>query len=130
MPYLKANSPEREPRRRLIELYAALSALTEPECSSRCARPRTCCEAQYCAFAIEHARTHWQVELQSTWHGALPLMGDDGCTVAPHFRPICTAHTCEMCEHGVKRSDPVWTARYHEIMAAISAIEAKLFESL
>ena len=115
-------------RRRLIELYAELSALTEPECSGRCARPRTCCEARYCAIAVEHAATHWQVDLQPTWHPALPLMGDDGCTAAPHLRPICTAHTCEMCEYGSKRGDPAWNAQYRAITDAIAEIEAVVFE--
>lgn len=114
-------------RRRLIGLYAELARLTEPECSLRCERPRTCCEARYCALAIEHALSHWNVELQPTWHAALPLMGDDGCTAAAHLRPICTAHTCEMCHHGAKRGDVVWTKRYHELADAIAEIEAVLF---
>ncbi len=116
-------------RKHLIDLYARLAAHTEGECSQRCERPRSCCEERYCLMAIDFAATHWQRELQPTWHRALPLMGDDGCTAAPHLRPVCTAHTCEMCAHGEKRGDAVWTARYHEIMAAIAAIEADLFET-
>ena len=115
-------------RARLVELYAQLAALTQSECSGACARPRSCCEEKYCAFAIDFASKHWRVELSPTWHPALPLMGDDGCTALPHLRPMCTAHTCEMCEHGEKRGDPAWTAHYHEIMAAIGALEAVVFE--
>lgn len=115
-------------RARLIGLYAQLAAHTEGECSGRCARPRSCCAEQYCLIAIDFARTHWQVELPSTWHPALPLMGDDGCTAAAHLRPICTAHTCEMCAHGEKRGDAIWTARYRDIMQAIGEIEARVFE--
>jgi hypothetical protein len=113
---------------RLIALYARLAAHTEPECTGRCERPRSCCAEMYCAFAIEHAKTRWQVELQRTWHPELPLMGDDGCTAAPHLRPICTAHTCEMCAHGHKRGDPAWTRRYDDIMGAIAEIEAAVSE--
>lgn len=114
-------------RAQLVALYAQLAAHTEPECSGRCARPRSCCEERYCSIAIEFARSHWQVELQTTWHPVLPLMGDDGCTVAPHLRPICAAHTCEICTHGVKRGDAVWTQRYYEITQAIADIEATVF---
>lgn len=117
----------RDERRRLIGLYAELAALTEPECAAHCERPRTCCEARYCALAIDHAKTHWQTDLQTTWHAALPLMGDDGCSAAPHLRPICTAHTCDMCFLGEKPDDPIWTARYHEITEAIARIEAVVF---
>ena len=116
-------------RRKLVALYAQLAAHTEPECSGRCERPRSCCEEKYCAFAIEFAWTHWRVELPATWHPALPLMGDDGCTAAPHLRPICSAHTCEVCTHGAKRGDPAWTARYYEITYAIAEIEAVVFET-
>jgi hypothetical protein len=115
-------------RTKLVRLYAQLAAHTEPECSGRCERPRTCCDERYCSIAIEFAKAQWQVDLQSTWHPALPLMGDDGCTAAPHLRPICSAHTCEMCAHGTKRGDPVWTARYYEIMQAIAEVETVVFE--
>src|SRR3546814_1039588 len=93
----------RDGRRRLIALYADLAAHTEPECTGACARPMTCCQERYCEIAMDFAAEHWGVELQTTWHRALPLMGPDGCTVAPHLRPICTAHTCDICEYGAKR---------------------------
>lgn len=115
-------------RRRLIGLYAELAAHTEPECAAHCAKPRTCCEAQYCALAIDHAKSHWHVDLVPTWHAALPLMGDDGCTAAAHLRPICTAHTCAVCEHGTKPGDPAWTARYQTLTRTIETIEAELFD--
>jgi len=113
-------------RRRLVALYAELAAHTESECAA-CARPFSCCEARYCAFAIEFARDQWDVALPPTWHATLPLMGPDGCTAAPHLRPICTAHTCETNEHGCKRGDEAWTARYDALRARIGEIEAVLF---
>ncbi|MEQ1863422.1 MAG: hypothetical protein ABL996_02090 [Micropepsaceae bacterium] len=116
-------------RARLIALYAQLAAHTEGECSGACVRPRTCCDERYCLIAIEFAKSHWQVELAPTWHPALPLMGDDGCTAAAHLRPICTAHTCEICAHGEKRGDAVWTARYLDLMQAIGELELCAFES-
>lgn len=113
-------------RDRLIALYAELGRLTESECAGHCDRPRTCCEARYCAIAIDHAQTHWQTELAETWHPALPLMGDDGCTAAPHLRPICTAHTCAVCAHGEKPGDPVWNAQYKKLTGEIATIETRL----
>lgn len=119
---------ERALRARLVALYAEVAALTEIECSGACERPRTCCEERYCLIAVDFAQSHWQIALQPTWHPALPLMGDDGCTAAPHLRPICSAHTCEMCTHGEKRGDPSWTARYNDIMHAIGEIELAVFD--
>ena len=115
------------PRQRLISLYAALAAMTEPECAASCARPHSCCDEKYCGFAIAFARENWDVELTPTWHASLPLMGDDGCTAAPHLRPICTAHTCDISASGCKHGDSAWTARYFELVDAIAEIETALF---
>jgi hypothetical protein len=81
-------------------------------------------------MTVDFARENWGVELAPTWHPSLPLMGPDGCTAAPHLRPMCTAHTCEIGEHGCKRGDPVWTERYYELRGAIAAIEAELFRTV
>ena len=77
-------------------------------------------------MAFEFARDRWGVELQPTWHRTLPLMGAAGCIAEPHLRPLCTAHTCETCEHGEKRGDPEWTRRYCELRDAIAAIEIEV----
>lgn len=114
-------------RARLVTLYAELAAHTEGECSGACVRPLSCCEERYCLIAIDFAKTHWQTDLVETWHAALPLMGAGGCTAEPHLRPVCTAHTCAICEHGEKPGDEAWTARYHALMSEIGAIETGLF---
>ncbi len=133
--YLRSNMSEGEaagleeagPRARLVALYAALAAHTEPECTSGCERPLTCCKERYCLDAIEFAAAFWDVDLQPTWHRALPLMGAGGCTAAPHLRPVCTAYTCETCQYGEKRGDPAWNERYGALRTAIATIEAELF---
>jgi hypothetical protein len=117
-------------RARLVALYAELAALTAPECAARCPRPHSCCERRYCLMAVDFARENWNTELPPTWHPSLPLMGPDGCTAAPHLRPMCTAHTCEICEHGCKRGDEAWTERYYELRGAIAEIEAGLFRAV
>jgi len=117
-----------ELRGRLIDLYAQLAALTRIECAGNCARPQTCCDEKYCAMAIDFAKSHWRIELEPTWHAALPLMGEAGCTAAPHLRPICSAHTCEICAHGFKRGDAAWTDGYYALLNAIAEIEAITFE--
>ena len=114
-------------RQLLIALYASLAAHTEPECATACRRPLSCCEAMYCELAVDFAQRYWRVDLQPGWHPALPLMGTDGCTAAPHLRPICTAHTCDVCEHGAKPGDEAWTKRYRELRDAIEELELDLF---
>jgi hypothetical protein len=81
----------------------------------------------YCDLASDFAREHWGVKLEPGWHPTLPFMGPAGCTVAPHLRPICTAHTCEVNEHGCKRGDDAWTSRYYDLLEEIQAIEEQVF---
>lgn len=114
-------------RARLVALYAELAALTEPECLMHCERPMTCCEERYCSIAIDFAAEHWDVDLQPTWHAALPLMGTAGCVADPHLRPMCTAHTCDVCQYGAKRGDPAWTERYFALKAVIADLEREVF---
>src|SRR3546814_16141989 len=90
----------RDGRRRLIALYADLAAHTEPECTGACARPMTCCQESYCEIAMDFAAEHWGVELPTTWHRALPMLGPDGCTGAPHPRPTCTAPARKIVAQG------------------------------
>lgn len=126
---LAADTRDEGLRARLVTLYAALSAHTEPECSGKCERPFSCCAEKYCGFAMVFAKEQWNVKLVPTSNALLPFMGSRGCTVAPHLRPMCTAHTCEVCAHGGKRGDEAWTSRYYELMDAISELEAVVLRS-
>lgn len=130
----RASAEAREPeavrkstRRQLVALYAELAAHTAPECEGSCERPQTCCAPRYCALAIDFAHKYWHVDLPATWHRTLPLMGTAGCTAAPHLRPICSAHTCEVCQYGRKRGDPAWTARYQQLCSSIADVEVAVF---
>ena len=114
-------------RQRLQRLYAELSAVTAPECAGACERPRSCCAAAYCDFAMEFAQANWSVVLAPTGHGRLPLMGPAGCTAAPHLRPMCTAHTCAVSQFGGKPGDHAWTERYFALQEMIAEIETALF---
>lgn len=114
-------------RKRLIELYAQMATHTRPECG-RCRTAYGCCDEMYCEQAIQWAKKQWGVVLKRvnglSVHGKpLPLMGPTGCTAAPHLRPICTVHTCEIASVGCKRGDPVWTGRYFVLREAIDELE-------
>jgi hypothetical protein len=86
---------KRDPNKPLvIQLSKQMADLTRPKCGA-CPIPLSCCEAIYCEGAIQYARLYWDTELPRTDHPKLPLMGPDGCTAAPHFRPLCAVHVCE-----------------------------------
>jgi hypothetical protein len=114
-------------QQRLVILYAQMSELTAPECAHTCRVPWSCCHSIYCEAAIMWAKAKWDVELVKTNHPTLPMMGPSGCTVAPHLRPMCTVHTCEVNSLGVKRGDLAWTKRYFVLREEIDELE---FENL
>lgn len=116
-------------RTKLIELYQAMYKLTEPECSCSCKVPRSCCSPEYCEMTISHAKERWGVELVKTDHPRLALMGPEGCTAAPHFRPLCTLHTCDISSLGFKPGDRDWDRKYWFLRDQINELEYKLSRS-
>lgn len=114
--------------KRLVKLYAEMSKLTSPECACTCRVPHSCCSPEYCDLAIEWAKKRWRVELprsngKSARGETLPLMGPNGCIAEPHFRPICTIHTCQVNGLGFKPGDPKWTAKYFRLREKIESLE-------
>jgi len=75
-----------------------MSAITGPVCATQCFqyrdKPFRCCERKYCEVARQFAKEKYNVELQETGNPELPFMGENGCTVPSHLRPICTLHAC------------------------------------
>lgn len=107
----------------LIQLYKEMSKHTAPECATACRVPHSCCSGFYCDIAESYAKEVWNVELKPIGqHPTLKFMSPEGCTVAPHLRPLCTMHTCDISSIGAKKNDPdlVWTARYFEIRTEIN----------
>jgi hypothetical protein len=82
-------------------LYQKIAELTSPsccngmaECAQFAARKYRCCERQYCEMARKFAKEKYSIDLQETGNPDLPFMGENGCTVAPHLRPVCSLHVC------------------------------------
>jgi hypothetical protein len=121
-------STENLTRQQLIVAYERMYQHTHPECARACRRPFSCCSPEYCEWAIESAQKEWGVALTRTEHPKLPLMGPSGCIAAPHLRPMCTLHTCEIYAFGTKRGDPQWTATYFELRHEIDQLELKLWD--
>ncbi len=121
-----------EPRPRLVSLYEEMYQHTKNECRYTCTKAGSCCDGAVCEAMIQHAEDEWDVTLERTGHPTLPLMGPDGCTAAPHLRPLCTVHTCEIGSSGKKKGPggDEWTERYFELRGEISEIEGeRMFSS-
>ena len=109
---------------KLIQLYQLMAELTKPECAN-CRGPYSCCNSAYCHETIEWAATQWATTLVPTNHPNLPLLGPSGCIAAPHLRPCCTLHTCEINSLGYKKGDNNWTKKYFKLRQQIDAEEFK-----
>lgn len=110
----------------LITLYKAMYDLTVPECRYSCLAPMTCCTPAACEFTERFAKEERGVILERTDNPKLPFMSKDGCTVAPHLRPHCTVHTCDINTLGYKKDDDDWSRRYFNLRADIEKEELRL----
>jgi hypothetical protein len=84
-------------------LYQKIADLTTPSCcngTAECAKfagnKYRCCERKYCDLAARFAKEKYGIELQATGNPDLPFMGETGCVVPPHLRPICAMHVCSV----------------------------------
>ncbi len=120
-------SAARETRQqRLVVLYQEIADHTKPECA-RCFNPYSCCDSMYCNMATEYAEKEWGVDLTPlrTGHDKLPYMGPEGCVVAPHLRPLCALHTCQVNGVGFKPGDDVWNEHYFKLREEIEDLESQ-----
>jgi hypothetical protein len=101
-----------------IQLWKDMADLTAPECAGVCKLPHSCCSPEYCDMAEEIA-LEAGVVLSRTDHPTLKYMGSTGCVVEPHWRPLCTLHTCDVNSFGFKRGDEAWTKRYFKLRERI-----------
>lgn len=74
------------------------------------------------------AREFFDVDVsgQRTNHPRLPFMGEKGCVLEPHLRPLCARHACCINGLGAKirgENAEEWTRRYYEILEEIETIE-------
>lgn len=118
---------------RLIELYRQLYELTITDCKKKCKLGvGSCCSSEYCEMALQYARDFWDTELKPTGFPnpkGLMFLGPEGCVVAPHLRPLCTAHDCQINSLGVKPGDPEWTTAYFKLRNKIDRLEWERHES-
>lgn len=113
---------------KLVVLYEKMSKLTADRCGAPCGetKPYRCCERRFCDMATEWAKKAWGVTLKPSGHESIPYMGEHGCVVPPHMRPVCTLHNCRVASGGHDPEDAAWSARYASIRGKIEAREPHL----
>jgi hypothetical protein len=111
---------------KLIQLFQQMSDHTKDRCGEcKGVHPVTrCCQPEYCDMARDFAQDEFGVKLEPTGHPTLPFMGEKGCVVAPHLRPLCTLHDCAINSRGTTGNGE-WDERYFSLRAQI---DEALFE--
>jgi hypothetical protein len=113
----------------VIHLYQQMAEHTQPKCAQGCRSGPplafSCCDPMYCDMAIKYAKQCWDTTLEVTGHHRLPLMGPNGCTAAPHLRPLCTVHNCSINALACDPDDPEWTDEYFKLRDSIEEAEYK-----
>jgi len=111
----------KQARKAFVEVGRKMAEHTATDCKHICkSSPMgSCCDSTYCDMASQFARETWGVELQPVegWEQSkrLPFIGEQGCIVEPHLRPLCTVHHCDINGLGFKKGDLKWTERYFEL---------------
>ena len=70
-------------------------------------------------MAEEFSKEQGEQLLPAMQHSTLKFMGAYGCVVAPHLRPLCTLHTCDINGLGFKKGDLKWTKKYFKLREQI-----------
>lgn len=107
----------------LVQLYADIAAHTKPECSNTCRVPNSCCSPFHCQVAEDTmAKAGVSVDKPNIYPRA-PYVGEGGCVVPPHFRPLCAVHACAVSALGFKPNDEPWTDEYFRLYDRINYLE-------
>lgn len=113
---------------RLKASYEAIAEMTHKRCGQphcRVLSETRCCAPEYCEIAITWASERWDVQLNRTEHPTLPLMGPNGCTAAPHFRPLCSMHQCKINSIGTS-GDLRFDRKYFKLRERIEDLEMRV----
>jgi hypothetical protein len=111
-------------------LYQKMAGLTNGYCANgqhECAQFKDlrfrCCGKKHCETAARFSKDKYGVDLPRTDNPELPFMGPNGCTVAPHFRPLCSVHVCSVswAAHSHIGQDPEKLKEYFLLRAEIAA---------
>jgi len=103
----------------LKDLFEQMHQHTLPECA-KCITPYSCCQKQYCDLALKYTKDVYKIDLtDQIVNDKVPFLSPTGCVLPPHYKPICSIHTCEISSFGQKRGDPEWTEKYYELRTRI-----------
>jgi hypothetical protein len=109
------------------KLFQQMYDLTKAKCCGCTKRLRPfnnvgCCNVMYCEMADAYSGEHEPVPVDERVQTDIKYLRADGCILAPHLRPICTVHNCQINSLGFVPGDPGWTKRYFKLREKIDAV--------
>jgi len=104
----------------LEDLYKQLSNLSNSICA-RCTPAYHCCIPHGCKQAYFWTARVYKIELKTIYGDdvsaakEMPFLSPTGCTLEPHYRPLCTNW---LCEEGMKVAPPEFFELRKQIVRA------------
>lgn len=112
--------------------FQQMADFTLGVCATSCKKIGSCCSIEYCEQAMETGKEQG-VNYEPTGNKKLPMLDTttNTCIVAPHHRPLCTLHQCDIEAFGFIRNDQKATMTYYRMRESLNhAMAAKFNESL
>lgn len=109
--------------RTIQSVYRDIADLTMGHCKANCRIIGSCCSPEYCEMAVDIAHEVFNVTLVPGT-GRIPLLDDAGkCMAEPHFRPLCSRHSCDINSLGVFKNDLPLTQRYFRLVEVAEGLD-------
>ena len=105
----------------LKEVYNKIYELTRKVCSKNkfCGGKGNCCNAVICQECVRA----FDGEVLPPLNDEGTYLGENGCILKPHQRPLCTVHQCEIASMGIFKGNPEMTDLYFTLRDEAGKLE-------
>ena len=102
------------------QLWQEMADMTKARCkeSPGCHGEGWCCNAMYCEEVRQYAAKKGVTLTEpSPRNEQLPFCGENGCTVPPQYRPLCTVHQCR-----IETAPADWQRKYFKLREKLNIL--------
>jgi len=98
------------------DVWDQLAEHTFARCLKKCKTGLgSCCSQEYCDEAARYMTEKKQTPPAPAGGRVSFLTPEGKCVISPRYRPMCTAHQCDICSMGWAADDPEWSKTYFKL---------------
>jgi len=99
-----------------MDTWDRLAKHTFTRCKNKCKTGLgSCCEETYCDTAAEYMIEKNKTPPEHAGGRVRFLTPEGQCVIPPRYRPMCTAHQCDIYAMGCTVDDPKWEKEYFRL---------------